>query len=253
MNALQPPAARSENAAGPAHESPGSIPLVLVAVAAVGLRLAAARDDLVLDEIWSWRIASKVDSAAQIFVTYVDNNHILNTLVLYALGPRAPLWAYRLPAVVAGILALGFALGLAKRQGSRAAFNVLVLLSFSHLLILFGTEARGYGYLACCTLGAWWALESYLDRPRLRYASAFGVISSLGFLSHATFLFAWLAFGIYSALKLTLRRGRWQRLVVLNALPVLTCVGLLFAYFEGMSIGGGNPIPTFDTLLATLS
>ena len=48
-------------------------------------------------------------------------------------------------------------------------------------------------------------------------------------------------------------RGRLQRLVVPNALPVLTCIVLLFTYVLGMAIGGGTPAPLVDTLLATLS
>jgi hypothetical protein len=227
--------------------------LFIVAVAALALRIAAAGGDLVQDEVWSRKIATGAESAWHIFVIPSDNNHILNTLVLYALGPRAPLWAYRLPAVLAGAAALWFAYRLAHRWGSVAAFSVLLLLSFSHVLILFGTEARGYGYLACSTLAAWWALEQYFDRRRLRYAFAFGLASSLGLLSHLTFLFGYLAFGIYATMKLGPRRGHWQRLVILNALPTLTCMLLLFTYILGIGIGGGNPTPLSETLLATLS
>jgi|SRR5579863_4352772 len=263
MNSVQHPEALLENAAGSSHEAgaahrslgrPSNWGLVVVvAVAAVAMRLAASRGDLVMDEIFSLMIAAKAESAGQIFVTHVDNNHILNTLALYALGPLAPFWAYRLPAVLAGSLALCFAFRLALRRGTVPAFCVLILLSFSHVLILFGTEARGYGYVACCTLAAWSALEGYLVRPRWQYACAFGVASSLGFLSHLTFLFAWLAFGVFSTMKVKWRYGTWQRLVVLNALPAMTCIGLSIAYVQGISIAGGNQSSIFDALRATLS
>ncbi len=230
-----------------------TLPLFLAAVAAVALRLAAVTGDPVLDEVWSWLIALLAKSAREIFVTYADNNHILNTLVIYAWGPRAPVWAYRLPAALAGSLGLWFAYRLGCRRGTVAGYCVLILLGFSYTQILFGTEARGYGYLACCTLAAWWALEKYLDRPRLRYAFAFGLASSLGFLAHLTFMFGYFAFGIYAAMKLKWRRGSWQRLVILNGLPILTCVGLLVAYVQDISIGGGDPTPLGETLLATLS
>ena len=134
-----------------------------------------------------------------------------------------------------------------------AAFIVLILLGFSHMQILIGTEARGYAYLACCTLAAWWTMEEFLDRPRLRFAGAFGLAASLGFLSHLTFMFGYMALGIYSAIKLRSRRDGWRRLVVLHSLPVLTCIVLLFTYVLGMAIGGGTQSPMFDTLLATLS
>ena len=57
-------AAGSLRPAGPECQSPvfwrSGVLLVVVAVAAVGLRLGAAQGDLVLDEIWSWRIAAEV-------------------------------------------------------------------------------------------------------------------------------------------------------------------------------------------------
>jgi len=263
MNLAQNPPPRLENSTDSSQPADSArpapvlwvswFPLFSVAVAAVGLRVAAARGDLVLDEIWSWRIAQGCDSIWQIFFNAVDNNHILNTLALYGIDQHAPLWAFRLPAVLAGSLALWFAFRLVRRRGTAAVLCVLVLLGFSHLLILFGSEARGYGDLACCTLAAWWALDRYFDRAQLRDALMFGVASSLGVLSHPTFLFGWLAFGIYSLMKAGMRRYQWQRLVVLNALPVMTCVVLLFTYFSGMGIGGGEPTTIADVLLATLS
>lgn len=249
-------AAAAQPGGGTPHRSRAwgqTLPLVALGVAAVALRLAAAQGDLVFDEIWSLRIAELSDSAGQIFFMPVDNNHILNTLVLYALGPRAPFWAYRVPAVVAGSLAVWFAFRLARRQGTWAAFSAVVLLGFSHPLILFGSEARGYGYLACFTLAAWWSLEKYLERLRLRYVIKFGIASSLGFLSHLTFMFGYLAVGVYSVMKLRSRRDCWRRLVVLHRIPALTCFFLYLAYIRGMAIGGGTVVPLFDTLLATLS
>jgi hypothetical protein len=219
----------------------------------VALRLAATRGDLVLDEVWSLRIAVNADSPWQIVVMPVDNNHILNTLVLYALGHDAPFWAYRLPAALAGSLALWFAYQLVRRQGTVATICVLILLGFSQMLILFGTEARGYGYLACCTLAAWWTMERFLVRPQWRYACAFGVAASLGFLAHLTFMFAYAALGVYSVVKMRSRRGGWGRLVVPNALPVLTCTVLSVTYVQGMAIGGGTQAKLIDTLLETLS
>jgi hypothetical protein len=227
--------------------------LILLALVAVGLRVAAARGDLVLDEIWSLTMASRADSAWQIFVIPHDNNHILNTLVLYTLGPNAEPLVLRLPAVAAGSLALWFAVQLARRLTPGAEIPVMILLGFSHILILFGSEARGYGYLVGCTLAAWWAIEDFLDQPRSRSAAAFALASSLGLLSHLTFVFADAAFVVYSGLALRSRRGGWRQFVVLHALPVLTGIVLFFTYVLGMSIGAGNPSPLLVTLVATLS
>ena len=154
MSTSEIPAIAVETAGGPAAQSSRfwreTVPLIALAVTAVALRLASTRGDLVLDEVWSLRIAVNADSPWQIVVMPVDNNHILNTLVLYALGHDAPFWAYRLPAALASSLALWFAYRLVRRQGIVATSCVLILLGLSQMLILFGTEARGYGYLACC-------------------------------------------------------------------------------------------------------
>lgn len=230
-----------------------SILLLTSALAAVACRLAASRGDLTLDEIWSVLIAGRASSALHIPMIAHDNNHILNTLVVYALGPDAAQIAYRLPAALAASLALWFGFQLARRRGESAGPIVLVLLGTSHFLIVFGTEARGYGYLTLCTLAAWWALEEFLARSRIWPAATFAVAASLGFFAHLTFLFAYAGFGIFSAMKLLKRPADWRSMIVLHALPVLTCSILYFTYVQGMLIGGGDSTGLFGALTATLS
>lgn len=220
---------------------------------AAGLRLAASRGDLVFDEVWTRQIVSQTDSAWKIPLIGKDNNHILNTLVVYALGLGAPPYAYRLPAALAGSVALWFGYLLARRDGRAPALVVLTLLGFSHPLIVFGTEARGYAYLACCTMIAWWALEEYLDRPRAWLAATFAAAASLGFLAHLTFAFAYAGFGFYSVVRLLPRRGGWRKCLYLHFVPVLTGCLLYVAYIKEMEIGGGAQYPLDETLIETLS
>ena len=56
-------------------------------VVAAGLvRLAAASNEFWLDEVWSLFIALDAKSAWRLFTVRHDNNHILNTLYLRAIG-----------------------------------------------------------------------------------------------------------------------------------------------------------------------
>ena len=75
--------------------------LVLLAGACTLLRLAAIRGDFGLDEIWSWVIAYRCRSLWEMASIAHDNNHILNSLVLYELKSEvAHKWLFRLPAAL---------------------------------------------------------------------------------------------------------------------------------------------------------
>jgi len=227
--------------------------VAVLAVTAVGLRLAAARGDLVMDEIWSMLLGAETGSVWQIVMLNHDNNHILNTLVMYWLGIDAPLLAYRLPAVLAGSIGLWLAVRVAGRSQRGAGLPALVLLGFSHLAILYSSEARGYAYLMGATPAAWWAIEAHIERPRLVTACAFILAVVLGFLAHLTFLFAYAGFFVYSAIHLLPRRNGLARLTTLHLIPVLTCALLYFLYVQGMRIGGGELAAVLSTIVAALS
>jgi hypothetical protein len=226
--------------------------LAPIFIVAVGCRLAAARGELAFDEIWTWMLAARSKSALEILVGLsLDNNHILNTLVVYALGPNAEPLTYRLPAVAAASAGLVFGYLLGRRRG--AGLPVLILLGASHLLILYGSEARGYAYLSGCTLGAWWVLEEYLDRPRTWCRAGFALACALGLLSQLPFAFAYAGFFTYSVLRLYRRRHWMQSVVLLHAWPVVAIVAIYVTYVVGLTKGGGDKFPLGETLVAALS
>ncbi len=77
---------------------------IFVCLIATALRIAAARGELWLDEVWSIRLVQEhAHSPSDIFLHLQhDNNHFLNSLWVYAVGPDGSAWMYRWPAVVAG-------------------------------------------------------------------------------------------------------------------------------------------------------
>src|SRR5574337_2175890 len=101
--------------------------VLLVAAAAV-IRLAASRGDLWLDEIWSCLGAWDARTALELYTCFpADNNHILNTLLLYWIGPHAGIAIYRLPAVLAGVATVGLAIWLGLRRNRPAGLFAGVL------------------------------------------------------------------------------------------------------------------------------
>jgi hypothetical protein len=224
-----------------------------LAIVAVGLRLAAMRGDLVFDEIWTMLILASLDSGWQIPYFNHDNNHVLNSLVMYGLGPGVPPIAYRVPATLASCLALWCGYRVGRRNGPRAGFIALFLLGFSHILILYGTEARGYAYLTCATLAGWWALDEFLEEPRVWYLALFAFAVILGFLSQLPFAFAYAGFGVYSILRLARQPGGWRLAAVLHLVPILSCVEVYFRFVQDLIAGGGERFPMDRVLVAAFS
>ena len=84
--------------------------MVTLIVLGVGARIAMGFESFWLDEAWSHALATGAGSAAEIFGIRHDNNHLLNSLYLYAVDPwiGGGHWiGFRLPALLAGCLSLG--------------------------------------------------------------------------------------------------------------------------------------------------
>ena len=79
----------------------GSLGAVLAAAALV--RLAAAWNDLWLDEIWTITLVGNLRSPLGVFTLHHDNNHVLNTLWAYAVRRFDSDLVYRLPAWAGGV------------------------------------------------------------------------------------------------------------------------------------------------------
>ena len=120
----------------------------LVVASAAAVRVAASLDDFWLDEIWSWTFATRVHSAYQILTDLRhDNNHFLNTWIIYLIGTERHWIFYRLPAVMAGIMTVGLCGLFAKRWGHVEALTALIMTGSSFFLIQYSSEARGYAYV----------------------------------------------------------------------------------------------------------
>ena len=226
-------------------------PLILsafVVLAAVVVRVWAMNSPLWLDEVWSIRLAQKAGSPAGVFQLHHDNNHWLNTLVLYYLGPGRPSWAYHLFPLATGVGTIVLGWTLARRWGAWEAFAAAVLLGGSEWMVEFSTDARGYapaGFFAllCCVL-----FVRYASTPARRSAAYFALSAVLGVLSHLTFLIVLGGSAASAAVTFSGRRG-WvgavRPVVLLFAAPVFV-LALLYAVDLKDMIRGGGPLTPAD-------
>ncbi|MGE0759725.1 MAG: hypothetical protein AB7O38_22100 [Pirellulaceae bacterium] len=170
---------------------PARLPSLFIGIMLAGalfLRLAATTGELWLDEIWSLELASSVASPLRIFTDLRhDNNHLLNTCLLWLLGPELAPAACRIPAVLAGTATVWLGSVLAARQGRLAAVTALTVLGSSYLLIHYSSEARGYAWLLLFTCAAVETLLRWTDTGRMGWLIMFWVTGLLGLLAHPLF------------------------------------------------------------------
>src|SRR5579863_1736389 len=154
------------------------------------LRLASARGDLWLDEIWSLSSIQHLRNAGEILWGLpFDNNHLLNSLWLWIVGPLAPPILIRLESIIAGTLTIPMAARFCGRGGPAVAVTGATLAALAAVFVQFGSEARGYAGLLLMIFVAADALEDFLIKPshaaRFRFAGAVAI----GALFHLTMLF----------------------------------------------------------------
>ena len=230
-------------------------------VLGAALRLLATRTDFWLDEIWSWKIATRVIHSPLQALTrpeaQSDNNHPLNTVFMYLIGPDAPFPVYRLLAVISGIGAIVLAARIMGRHSRVSGVVAAMLLAFSYPLIVYSSEARGYAPMVFFALLAFDTMDRYLQRPRLPLAALFGVACVLGLLAHLTFLQCYLSLAIYSVFTLRRYRRPARQIAVdvlrLHAIPLLSIMALYLIFMRHLTIGGGNTVPLSTTIASVLS
>ena len=188
--------------------------VAVITLAGALLRVAAARGDLWLDEIWSFRLLEQVHSIREIvFALPYDTNHVLTEIWLALVGPMAPPQVVRLPAIVWGTLCIPVAAHIGARRGPVAAMAYAAVFAFDYVFIHFGSEARGYAGMILATLIAFDALESLLDDPRsTRTRIVFALAIGFGTFSHLTMVEPTAVLCATAAYRLIRLHG-WRRLM----------------------------------------
>ena len=229
------------------------------------VRLGCAWNDLWLDEIWSLRLVQALHSPAEIVTRlWHDNNHPLNSLWLYLLGPGQAAWAYRLLSWFTGTAAAGLAGLIGRRlylqlqpdeapaRAQVAGLVTAVLVGGSYFLIHYSSEARGYAPAVGFVFLAVYALGHARERPVGGWAAVYAVACVLGLLSHLVVFQVMLAGVVWSGLALGKTwnrwRDRWVHLLSWHLVPWMFLGIYYLGFVRKIEIGGGPKLALAEVL-----
>ncbi len=235
-----------------------AVSALIILILSVGLRLWACLNDFSMDEIMSLSLALRLRSPWEIISrANVGNNHFLNTLFMYWLGDQSNWVIYRLPAVLAGSLAVVLAGLIGKLRGKLEALLAMLLTGGSYLMVQFSSEARGYSTMLLAALLAFYALWRFMKEKKPIMALLFSLSSMLGFMAHLTFAFFFVAAAVWSGTRFILERKN-RREVMLNlaycqALPTLFFVILYLVKIRHIVFEGGEKFPLSQLWVSSLA
>src|SRR5437868_2025651 len=230
----------------------------LFVIAAVLIRIRAAFNDLWMDEIWSVELIRQLRSALGVFTqTHHDNNHYLNSLFIYFLGQRGNWAGYRIPAEFFGIGTIALAWFVGARRDTWTAFFSMFLVSFSYVLILYSSEARGYAPLLFFCFLSFLILHKFFQNPRWQLAVMFSLSAILGLTSHLTYFVFLCASLVWFCARVFRTTWRLPRIAAWTAAcytaPAVYLVALYLVDLRYLQIGGGTAISVVDGYGGTLA
>ena len=224
---------------------------------ALAIRLPGLSTDLWLDELWSLQGVREAGSWSDLLLgTRIDNNHHLNSLYLYLVGPDASPVVLRLLAFLSGIATVATAWAIGARESRVAAAVAAALFGSSYLMVFYASEARGYATVVWLTLAAWYCIQRYADTPRIAWAAGFAVCSIAGVMAHQTYMmffvgaYVWFDAHQSSQRSLRMTTASAQRLFLV---PTALIVVFYVVALRGQETGGGPPDRYVTAAAQTLS
>lgn len=223
------------------------------------LRILAARGELWLDEIWSLKLVLGLDSPWRIFdKVHSDNNHLLNSLFLYVLGPGQQAFFYRCLALLASIasfpLVIKFARELSPDRNSLLGIFACLIYAVSFVMVLYGSEARGYAPSLFFALLSLLALKEYMQARSVKLLMLFWAAVCLGFLSHYSFGFFYLALLLWQLeyLGSSLPKN-FSKLLLTQLVPAVALVILYYLDYRHVPEGSGTFYPFIQVWLESFA
>ncbi len=243
--------------------------LVVLLVGSFALRFSAANNALWCDEVVSILHAAGLRRAWDVFQLHQDNNHPLNTLALRFLSSGGGGLNQRIVSVIASCLAVLVAariawrhaqlLGGDRRRACWAAVAGAAATGLCYPIVLFGTEARGYGMAMLFSATAVLAIiecehasaprdgaETRVPRPPGPGWAAiicWNISACLALAAHLTAIFVLLAGGVWSVVfawkRLDALGRRLGFLAAWNLLPAVAALGIYVVFASQIAIAGG--------------
>jgi hypothetical protein len=242
--------------------SSGDLLAVATLVAAgAAVRIALARGDLWLDELWSLSFARQITWPWEVLTgIHHDNNHPLNTLALFltvkAVGAHAPSIVYRLLPLLAGVAMIPLLYWTeARKDDPLSRLSGLIaatLCAGSFLAILYSSEARGYTLVALFAVLAF-AMVRHREMTSGRDRALFAIVCALGLLSHLTFLFVFAGLAAWTFARFVLQRRDLRGWIALVQVPLVVIIGIYLVDARKLVYGGGPAFSLFDVVTRLLS
>jgi hypothetical protein len=244
---------------------PAAYALLAVLGVAVWIRILSAHGGLWVDEAWSAVLVAKAGTPRAVFTSINhDNNHLLNSLWMQAVGYAAPPLALRALSIVTGAASVLVVAAIGARRSTAHALVGAALFALSPILVNYGSEARGYAPMLLCALGAILVAARWLDAPAPAPRHAPGLLALLtilGLLSQLTMLFfvaaiaGWVALTLRQRFATATAAAMTARLMLPSVVAVLLVFTLVFgaaaASPGGMQVGDYVPF-SFASLVSAL-
>jgi len=234
--------------------------LAAVLLVAVGVlaRVVALSTELWLDEIWSLYATRELVSVGEVFTKYQSSaNHLLYSLLFYAVGDHESRFLYRLPSLVAGTLTIPLVWLVARPAGRIGAAVAATLTATSYLMIHFSSEARGYALVVFFSVATLYAARRFLEGFRWSWASVFWLCACLGFLSHVMYALTFAAACTWLPVQLFATRrdlkGALLRSLQVLGVPLGFFSALYLVFLRHFWVDGGPEFSWPGILIKTLS
>jgi 4-amino-4-deoxy-L-arabinose transferase-like glycosyltransferase len=157
--------------------------LVWLLAIAAAMRLMYLAQPMRYDEAVTYMYFVRLPWADALSTYTYPNNHVFHTLLAKAsvtLFGNSP-WALRLPAFLAGVLAVPATYAVARAwYGSRPALIATAIVATSGVLVLYSTNARGYSFVVLAFLVLLLLAARLLAHDRVRDWAAFTLVAALG-------------------------------------------------------------------------
>lgn len=226
--------------------------MALAVLLGLGLRVALGRSGIWLDEAWSVVMAS--DAAGPLGVIagiHHDNNHPLNSWWLQVVGPGAPPLMMRALSIACSTATIVIAARIAARRSKWAGMLAALLFAVSPMLVLLGSEARGY---APMVLALVWIIDR-LDLEKddggrtatarwpVNLAAALGTLGHFVMLPALILLAAWQFFAASGSplQRLRVSADRLAMPIAYSLVVIAILLGMAWSAQGGLTIGSSTP------------
>ncbi len=206
--------------------------------------ILCARGELWFDEVLSLQWAKNAATPWQLLTLYRhDNNHLLNSLWIWLVGPGAPELLLRSFSIACGVATLVLIYLLAGLLSPRVRLVPLILAAGSYALVLYSSEARGYAPALASSLGCLWIWLRHDGRPTIGSVTAFWVLGLAGLLSHPSIVYVFGAIACWQLCRNRICSCAWlenfRAAFWWFSFPGLMALVLYFVFFRGMDVAGG--------------